>query len=133
MANTSTQTARNAEHDNFNDPGMCLQQSRTWAGIPARYPDASTAWRNANDRHFDNNPPRGAAVYWIGGSRGFGHIAISLGRRRIRSTDAGGSGRVATRPLGWFARNWTSLRYAGWAWNINEVNIPHRNPPRKRK
>ena len=80
MANTATQTARNAENDDFNVPGMCLQVCRTWAGIPARYPDAATAWRNTNDRHRDRRPPRGAAVYWTGGSRGFGHIAISLGQ-----------------------------------------------------
>ena len=132
MANTATQTARNAENDQFNVPGMCLQQVHDWAGIPARYPDASTAWRNANDRHRDRNPPRGAAVYWTGGSRGFGHIAISLGRGRIRSTDAGGSGRVATRTIGWFDRNWTSLRYAGWSWDINEVTIPHRKAPKRK-
>lgn len=131
MANNATKTARAAEHDSFNAPGMCLQQSRTWAAIPARYPDAATAWRNANDKHRDKNPPRGAAVYWVGGSRGFGHIAISLGKHKVRSTDAGGSGRVATRTIGWFGRHWPSLKYAGWAWDINEVTIPHRKPPVK--
>jgi hypothetical protein len=132
MVNTATQTARNAERDNFNAAGMCLQQSRTWAGIGPRYPDASTAWRNVNDKHRDANPPRGAFVFWTGGSSGHGHIAVSLGHKRIRSTDAGGSGRVATRPIGWFSRNWRSLRYAGWAWDVNEVTVPHRRPPTRR-
>jgi hypothetical protein len=132
MAYTSTRTAKNAEADYVNSPGMCLQQSRIWAGIAARYPDAATAWRNVDDKHRDRRPPRGAAVYWTGGSRGYGHIAISVGGGKVRSTDAAGVGRVATRTLGWFGRHWTSLTYAGWAWDINEDTIAHRKPPQQR-
>src|SRR5262245_28053452 len=125
MANDAETTARNAERDQTNDPGYCLQQNRMWAGIGARYPDASTAWRNTNDRHPGNrNPPRGAMVYWTGGSHGYGHIATSLGGGKVRSTDAGGAGRVATVPLSWVEQHW-GLPYAGWAWDVNEVTIPH--------
>lgn len=130
MVYSAERSARNAEADTRNQVGMCLAQTRQWCGIPSRYPDASTAWRNANYRKVGDktNIPRGAAVYWTGGSKGYGHIALSLGGGRIRSTDAGGSGRVATRDLSWFARHWPSLRYAGWAWNINEVHIPNNKP-----
>jgi len=123
---TAEQTARNAEKDFANQPGMCLQVCRTWAGINARYPDATTAWHNANNRHHGDRLgiPRGAAVYWTGGSKGFGHIAISIGGGLVRSTDANGPGRVASRPVAWFDANWPSLNYAGWADNINEVTIP---------
>ena len=126
MVFTAEQTARNAEKDFANQPGMCLQVCRTWAGINAKYPDASTAWRNANNRHPGDRTsiPRGAAVYWTGGSKGYGHIAISLGKGLVRSTDANGQGRVASRPLAWFDASWPSLKYAGWADNINEVTIP---------
>ena len=125
MAYTAEQTARNAANDRANAPGMCLQVCRTWAGISARYPDAATAWRNTNDRHPGNrNPPRGSAVFWTGGSRGYGHIAISLGGGKVRSTDAGGRGRVATVELGWVERNW-GQHYAGWSWDINEQTIVH--------
>lgn len=119
--------ARNAEADRTNSPGTCLMSVRIWCGINARYPDAATAWRNANYRHVGDRTgiPRGAAVYWTGGSRGFGHIALSLGDGLVRSTDAGGQGIVATRSVAWFDRNWPALNYAGWAWNINEVRIPH--------
>ena len=117
--------ARNAENDRTNTPGMCQQQCRMWADIPARYGDATTAWLNTNDRHpGDRNPPRGAFVYWTGGSAGHGHVAMSLGKGKIRSTDAGGRGRVATVDLGWIERNW-HLRYGGWAWDTNEVTVPH--------
>src|SRR5262245_14616377 len=120
MANTARQTAHNAAADNTNSPGFCLQWCREKAGISARYPDAATAWRNTNDRHpGDRHPPRGSLVYWTGGSHGFGHIAVSLGDGRIRSTDAGGAGRVATVRLGWVEAHW-GLTYAGWAWDVNE-------------
>jgi hypothetical protein len=116
--------ARNAEQDTRNDPGYCLQQTRIWADIASKYPDASTAWRNANQRHVgDRHPPRGVAVYWTGGSHGYGHIACSLGGGKIRTTDGNGSGNVATRELGWVESTW-GLPYAGWANNINEVTIP---------
>jgi hypothetical protein len=126
MAYSAERTARNAENDRYNAPGYCLQVCRTWAGIGARYGTASTAWYNTNDRHpGSRKPPRGSAVYWTGGSHGYGHIAISLGNGRIRSTDAGGSGRVATVPLSWIESHW-GLRYAGWAWDINESTIVHK-------
>lgn len=125
MVYTAARTARNAENDRTNIPGYCLIQVRTWAGIPARYGTASIAWLNTNDRHPKNrNPPRGAAVYWTGGSHGYGHIALSLGGGKIRSTDIP-SGKVSTVDLGWIERNWHHT-YAGWAWDINEVTIPHK-------
>src|SRR5580765_8166140 len=125
MVFSAAVSARHAENDRFNAPGMCQQVVRTWCGIGARYADAATAWRNTNDRHpGDRHPPRGAAVFWTGGSHGYGHIALSLGNGKIRSTDSGGRGRVATVDLGWVERNWHH-RYAGWAWDINEVTIPH--------
>lgn len=124
MVNDSETTARNAEATSSNDPGMCLQWSRQRAAIGSRYGDASTAWRNTNDRHpGDRNPPRGAMVYWTGGSQGYGHIAPSLGGGKVRSTDAGGKGRVATVDLGWVESAW-GLPYAGWAWDVNEITIP---------
>lgn len=129
MVFTAPVAARNAENDRVNDPGMCLQQVRMWCGIGARYADATTAWKNTNDRHPGDktNIPRGAAVYWTGGSKGYGHIALSLGNGKVRSTDSGGRGKVATVDLGWVERTW-GMPYAGWAWDINEVPIPHVDP-----
>lgn len=124
MVNTAEQTAQSAENSSTNPPGYCLQWSRERAGIAAKYPDATTAWKHTQHRHAGNrNPPRGAPVYWTGGSHGYGHIAISLGGGRVRSTDAGGSGRVATVDLGWVEQAW-GLPYAGWAEDINDVTIP---------
>jgi hypothetical protein len=47
-----------------------------------------------------------------------------VGGGNVRSTDSGGSGKVATVDVGWPERNW-GLKYAGWAWDVNEVTIPH--------
>ncbi len=126
MAFTAAVAARNAENDRVNTPGMCQQQTRIWAGISARYPDAITAWRNTNDRHPGNrDAPRGSFVFWTGGSSGHGHVAMSLGGGNIRSTDAGGRGRVATIDLGWIERNW-HMPYGGWAWDNNEQTVVHK-------
>ena len=124
MVYNAARTARNAENDRTNQVGMCLVQVRTWAGISARYGTAAIAWLNTNHRFpGDRNPPRGAPVFWTGGSHGYGHIALSLGGGKIRTTDVP-SGRVATVDLGYIERNWHE-RYAGWAWDLNEQTIPH--------
>jgi len=125
MVYNADQTAQRALNTSTNKPGYCLQQCRTWAGIGSMYGDATTAWKNTNDRHPGNkSAPRGSMVYWTGGSHGYGHIAVSLGNGKVRSTDAGGSGKVATVSIDWPTTHW-GLPYAGWAWDVNEVTIPH--------
>lgn len=124
MVRDAEATARSAEAETTNVPGMCLQWSRQRADIPARWGTAAIAWANAERRHADRNAPRGAFVFWTGGSKGFGHIAVSLGGGNVRSTDAGGSGLVATRSIAWFAANWPSQTYAGWTDNVNGVTVP---------
>ncbi len=125
MVNNAETTAKNAESDSTNDPGYCLQWCRQKAGINSKYGDAATAWRNTNDRYpGSKNAPRGSMVYWTGGSHGYGHIAVSVGNGKVRSTDAGGKGKVATVSIDWVQNNW-GLPYAGWAWDVNEVTIPH--------
>lgn len=124
MVRDADATAKNAEASTSNAAGMCLQWSRERAAIAALQPDAATAWKHAHNRHpGDRNPPRGAMVYWTGGSHGYGHIAVSLGGGKIRSSDANGSGRPATVDLGWVERAW-GMPYAGWADNVNDVVIP---------
>lgn len=124
MVRNAEQTASSAEQSTSNPPGYCLQWSRERASIGALQPDAATAWQHAFNRHPGNRkPPRGAMVYWLGGSHGYGHIAVSLGNGKVRSTDSGGSGRPATVDLGWPEAHW-GLSYAGWADNVNDVAIP---------
>jgi hypothetical protein len=120
----AARTVASAKHSAFNLPGRCLQWSREQADIPQKYGDAATAWKHATGRRpHGGNPPRGAAVYWTGGSHGYGHIAISVGHHKVRSSDAGGVGRVATVSINHLSKIW-HLRYAGWANSINGYKIP---------
>jgi hypothetical protein len=107
----------------YNVPGHCLAWTREQAGVPSRYADATSAWEHASGRRpADTDPPRGAVVYWTGGSSGYGHIAISLGNGRVRSTDAGGAGEVATVKISRISSEW-DLKYAGWSNSVNGYRI----------
>jgi hypothetical protein len=120
----ATETVSSAMSSTANVPGHCLEWSREQAGIPSKYMDATTAWEHASGRRpADADPPRGAAVYWTGGSSGYGHIAISLGNGKVRSSDAGGYGQVATVRIHQISELW-DLHYAGWANTINGYRIP---------
>lgn len=109
-------------------PGQCLMYSRTWLEIGSANPTAAAAWANAVYRHAgDRSVPKGAPVFWTGGSRGYGHIAIVVSpgdNPIIRSTDVTYAGVVNEAPLSWFDAHWTSLHYAGWAESLNGVTIP---------
>lgn len=104
--------------------GMCLQWTRLQYGIAARYPDATTAWQNAEHRHpGDRTPPLGAPVFWTGGSKGHGHVAIYVGDGMIRGTDSPTAGKIGTVPLSYPEQHW-GLRYGGWSEDVNGVRIP---------
>jgi hypothetical protein len=120
----AAETVAAAEASSYNVPGQCLGWTREQADIPSLYDDAASAWEHATDRHpGDTTPPKGAAVYWLGGSSGHGHVAISLGDGRVRSSDAGGYGVVGTIQLQRLTREW-GLEYAGWSDSINGYRIP---------
>ena len=123
MVVRAEQAARNAEADRFNRPGYCLQQTRGWCDIGPMWPDAATAWNMNLHKQRDKKAPRGAPVFWLGGTQGYGHIGLSLGNGMVRSTDAAGSGIVATRHIDWFEDNWR-MPYAGWSPSLNGVTIP---------
>lgn len=108
--------------------GMCLMYSRTWLEIGSGAPTASSAWAHAAYKHpGDRSVPKGAPMFWTGGSRGFGHIAICVSpgdNPTIRSTDIPYAGVVGEAQLSWFDSHWTNLRYAGWAESLNGMVIP---------
>lgn len=120
----------------YNVPGYCQFVTRSWLDAPSAgdfdadgASDAEDGWKKepASARRFDRNPPEGYPVSYLGGSNDNGHRALSAGRingvTHIRSTDAGGSGRVATVPLDWPEKNW-GLTYAGWSTTMDGVPIP---------
>src|SRR5690606_3445553 len=76
--------------------------------------------------------PRGAPVYWTGGSRGYGHIALGLGKGYCLSTDAGGSGRVAKIKIDKLTA-WWGHHFQGWAEDVNGVRVYNRKKRKKKK
>jgi hypothetical protein len=105
-----------------NKPGMCLWTVQEWFGSPHLHPDA---WTHA--KHvtlISGTPPPGVPV-WYGpgtGSR-FGHVALSLGGGRIRSTDCPREGVVGDEDLHWPTRRW-GHDYIGWSASIGGQPIP---------
>ena len=125
-----------------NVPNTCQLWTRTVCGAPSvgdwdsdGMSDAEDGWKSepAKYRHpGDRNPPAGVPVSYGGGSNDNGHRAISLGHGMIRSTDAGGRGRVATVPLEWPERAW-GLVYLGWSETCDGWLIPEPPAPKPPK
>lgn len=122
---TAPEAIAAANAQRTNSPGMC--QRNTWSLYQSHAvgdvdhdgdADAVDGWRSepASARHTGRRPKIGAPCAWAGGSGGFGHRAICVaykdGVPMIRSTDAGGRGVMATKPLSWFEENW-HLRWLG--------------------
>jgi hypothetical protein len=113
------------------EPGYCLQWVRSSFDVGSLYPDANTAWRNANRKHrteYGVHCPRGVPIWWTGGSHGYGHVALSLGDGWCLSTDAGGSGKVAKVRISDLTRRW-GLNFQGWTEDINGVRVFTPKPP----
>lgn len=143
MVRNREEAAKLAESTQFNVPNTCQLVTRTWFDAPSvgdfdgdGAADAEDGWKSepVSARHIgDRKPPRGVPLAWTGGSNDNGHRAVSLGPNdrgvyMIRSTDAGGRGKVATVPLEWVELNW-GLHYEGWSETIDGIPIPL--PPKK--
>jgi hypothetical protein len=129
--------ARNAEASKTNKPGTCQLWTRTqFLGKSAGDQDgdgdadAVDGWKSEplRFRHAgDRNPPRGVPVAFSGGSKGYGHRAISLGGGKIRSTDMSGStykpGVVGTTTIAAIEKA-MGVSYLGWSDSITGELIP---------
>jgi hypothetical protein len=109
------------------DVGMCLQRVRLCYGIAALYPTAAAAWAGAKSKHRTTNPadaPRGATLFWTGGSAGAGHVAIATGYRgRCWSTDIRRPGYFDKVPADEIAERW-GMTFVGWTEELNGVRLP---------
>lgn len=103
--------------------GMCLKWVVTcWQAPSIGCPDAITSWEWATMKHpNDRNPPAGAPVYFRGGQHG--HIAMSMGGGRIRSTDCQSTGKVSEVALSWPEQAW-GYPYLGWTGDLSKVALP---------
>jgi hypothetical protein len=111
-------------------PGKCLNFVMRWLDArPAGLPDANHALQAARDLHRDPSPPPGVPVY-IKGSK-HGHVALSLGGGRIRSTDWPAPGVCGDVKIQTLCRAW-GRTYAGWSSDYAGQPIPgvgEANPP----
>lgn len=101
--------------------GMCLRFVRTCFKVDGKYATAAIAWSKTRYRH-KSVPPKGVPVWWTGGSRGFGHVAISDGGGYVISTDTGGKGRVGRTSIKHITNAWGQT-YRGWTEDINGVRV----------
>ncbi|QLQ11194.1 MAG: hypothetical protein HZY75_13425 [Nocardioidaceae bacterium] len=88
--------------------GTCLMQVRECYDVAARYPDAATAWEHARQQvtRDPNEIPRGVPVWWTGGAKGHGHVAISLGKGMCWSTDIKRPGYFDRVPIADIGKRW---------------------------
>lgn len=110
--------------------GMCLVFSRSAFGVDARYGSARLGWLNAKKKHRVSSGaevPAGVPVWWLGGSRGFGHVAVSLGGGLCRSTDWPRKYMVNTARIDDISRRW-GLKLVGWSEDINSVTVYKPSP-----
>ena len=89
----------------------CLNAVQSWLGAAWMGPHANYAWQHARHKRTDRNPPAGVPVYILGSH--YGHVALSVGGGRIRSTDWPSRGRVGECSISQLERAW-GRRYAGW-------------------
>ena len=114
-----------SHNDTFVDVGFCLRTVRTMYGVDALFLDAAEAWEGAKTRHpvdSGDDVPRGAPVFWDGGSRGLGHVALSVGGGICLSTDFHRVGFVDLARIDTISSVWpVSLR--GYTEDLNGVHV----------
>jgi cell wall-associated NlpC family hydrolase len=84
--------------------------------VGSKFPSAIKAWEGATIKHRGRDPRPGFPVFFSGGR--FGHIALSLGGDKIRTTDWPSKGRVGTTTIGELERRWGKV-YVGWTEDLN--------------
>jgi hypothetical protein len=103
--------------------GQCLHF--VWRCLDGQHsyglPDANAAFKASRHLHTTGTPPAGVPVYFLGSKHG--HVALSVGGGRIRSTDWPSSNRIAEVKISELSRAW-GRRYAGWAADMAGHKIP---------
>lgn len=118
---TGREAARAFKAKQTNRVNMCLFECQEIYPTNHWYRDAWTQWKQAKQKHTSqHNIPIGAPVYYQGGD--YGHVVLYIGNGHVRSTDAGGPGKMATVPLEWFERAW-GYEFAGWSEDLGGMNI----------
>lgn len=104
----------------------CMVFVRTALRVGPRYGTPRVAWTNAHYRHHSplGDIPAGVPVYTAGHTAP-GHIVLSLGNGKVRTTDWPRPGRVGTVKLRKLLRSWGHT-YLGWSEDLNGTRVWHR-------
>lgn len=106
------EAAKAFKQKSHNQVGKCLWECQEIYPTNHWYPSAWSQWQNAKKPHNGKKAPVGAPMYYRGGK--YGHVVLYVGNGMVRSTDAGGAGKMATVPIEWFQRAW-GYEYVGWS------------------
>lgn len=110
--------------------GFCLKVIRSLYGVMPLYPDAETAWEQAERKHHTDDPdaiPWGVPVWWVNDRHG--HVALSLGKGRCLTTDFVEPGHLGVAPIARLA-SWCGGRLVGWTNDVNGVDVWEPRKPR---
>lgn len=130
MTRTADQAIAHCFNQSTNGPqfeaGLCKQRTRIAYGVPSDgADDATEAWRRTDHRIAvtGTKAPRGALVWWTGGSEGHGHVAIADGKGGVWSVDVKRAGYWDHVPFGQIAAWAPALRFAGVSADIDGVQV----------
>lgn len=105
--------------------GQCLATVRQYYGVAAGFPTAAASYSAADHKYHvpsGVDVPRGAPVWWTGGSHGAGHIAISVGGGICLSTDWKEQGRIDYARIDEITSRW-GLHFEGYTQEVNAVVV----------
>lgn len=114
----------NARRYTRNRDDYCLAETQKWMQAPWSGPYAEDAWRRWGGQHpGDRNPPPGVPVYWHSPRHRYGHIALSVGGGKVRSTDWPRDTYVGEVSIDEMTRRW-GIQYLGWSDRFSGGAIP---------
>lgn len=112
--------------------GMCKQRTRLAYGVPSDGSvDAAQAWARTKHKHPAStvaDAPRGALIWWTGGSQGHGHVGIKAANAAVWSVDIKRPGHWDKVPIEQISRSWPNLRLVGWSEDIDGVRVVKAGP-----
>lgn len=130
MPNSVEQAISNVADQSKHGPafrvGLCKQKTREAYGVPSDGSnDATEAWGRTKHRvkTTGHQAPRGAILWWTGGSQGHGHAAIADGKGGVWSVDILRSGYWDHVPFPQMSHSWPNLRFAGVSLDIDGVQV----------
>lgn len=126
---------QSANADDPFDAGMCKQRTRMAYLVESDGSnDATEAWGRTKHRIpvSGKDAPRGALLWWTGGSAGHGHVAIADGKGGVWSVDVKRTGYWDHVPFAEIQDWASSLRWAGVSRDIDgKLVVPIPSAPEK--